>query len=77
MFNNFLILDDNNGKMLYLFINNYKSFKKYYRLYKKNDINKIKKKTYSLLKYNKKKYDGNKVTIVVEGVITDVIEIKK
>lgn len=71
MFNNYLILKENNNITLYLFINNFKSFKKYYRYFKKKDSKKLIKKINSYLKYNKQIFNGNKVTIVVEGVITN------
>jgi len=44
MFNNYLILKEKNTNTLYLFINNFKSFKKFYKYLKKDNNDKLIKK---------------------------------
>lgn len=77
MFNNYLILKENNNNTLYLFINSYNSFKKYYRYYRKNKKNELLKIIYLYLKKNNEQWCGEKIVIVVEGVVTNSFFIKE
>ena len=74
MFNNYLVLNETPEVMLYLFINNYTVFKKYYKCYKK-DKKLLIKKIKNYIKNNKIKYNGDKATIVVEGIVVNVIKL--
>ena len=74
MFNNYLVLNETPEVMLYLFINNYTVFKKYYKCYKK-DKKLLIKKIKNYIKNNKIKYNGNKAIIVVEGIVVNVIKL--
>lgn len=74
MFNNYLVLNETPEVMLYLFINEYSAFKKYYN-YLNSNKKKLIKNINSYLNNNKINYNGSKATIVIEGIITNVIEI--
>ena len=74
MFNNYLVLNETPEVMLYLFINNFELFKKYYKCYKTNK-NLLIKNIKDYIKYNKIKYTGKKATIVLEGNVVNIIDI--
>lgn len=74
MFNNYLVLNEAPEVMLYLFINEYSVFKKYYNCLKSNK-KKLIKNINSYINNNKINYNGSKATIVIEGIITNVIDI--
>ena len=77
MFCNYLILNEKSEFNLYLFIDNLKSFNRYYKLFNKKKYKKLLHKIKSYLKYNKINYIGNRILIVVEGIIINELNMKK
>lgn len=71
MFSNYLVLNETPKEVLYLFINNYGDFKKYYKVYNKK--NNLLQEVKHYLKTNKIKFKGKIINIVLEGIIIDTI----
>ena len=71
-FNNYLVLNETPEVILYLFINDYMVFKKYYTYLKTNKKLLI-KKIRNYIKENKINYKGNRVNIVIEGIVTNTL----
>lgn len=74
MFSNYLVLNETPKEVLYLFINNYGDFKKYYKIY--NNKNNLLQEVNYYLNANKLKFKGKIINIVLEGIIIDTINTK-